>query len=308
MLRDETQRGGVHWRSGCAVKQVALEQQAATGASPAGHRFMLDTDSGRVSAGALVVATGGLSIPKIGASDFGFRLARRFGLKVIEPRPALVPLVFEPAQWQAFAQLAGIALQVSIGTPACAHSPVFDEDLLFTHRGLSGPAMLQVSTFWSPGEPVRIDLAPGGELDALLEGARASGRQQLAGVLAQCMPRRLAQEWLEHLSATEPRLQPTARVAELGKRELQRLADSVHGWQITPSGTEGYRKAEVTAGGVDTREIDPRTMQSRAVRGLYFIGEVLDVTGWLGGYNFQWAWASAHAAAQALTAVRGESA
>ncbi len=308
MLRAETLRGAVHWRTGCAVQEVVLEQRAAGDAGASGHRFMLDTDSGPIAADALVVATGGLSIPKIGASDFGFRLARHFGLKVIEPRPALVPLVFDPAQWQAFARLAGIAVQVSIGTPASAHSPVFDEDLLFTHRGLSGPAMLQVSTFWRPGQPVRVDLAPGGALDAALEAARASGRQQLAGVLAQCMPRRLAQEWLEHLSIAEPRLQPSARVAELGKRDLQRLTESVHGWQLTPSGSEGYRKAEVTAGGVDTREIDPRTMQSRTVRGLYFIGEVLDVTGWLGGYNFQWAWASAHAAAQALTTARSGSA
>ncbi|MEK9720532.1 MAG: NAD(P)/FAD-dependent oxidoreductase [Quisquiliibacterium sp.] len=302
MLSAETLRAQVQWRTGCSVHEVALEHLRTNNAGSALHQFSLDTDSGRIRTGALVIATGGLSIPKIGASDFGLRLARRFGLAITEPRPALVPLVFDAQQWQPFAKLAGVALPVSISTPARPQAPVFDEDLLFTHRGLSGPAMLQVSTFWRPGEPVRIDLAPATGLDQLLESARSAGRQQLGAVLAKGMPRRLAQQWLEHLAQADPRLSPVARVAELGKRELRSLSDSLHGWQVKPSGSEGYRKAEVTAGGVDTRGIDPRTMQSRAVSGLYFIGEVVDVTGWLGGYNFQWAWASAHAAAQALTA------
>ena len=295
MLRAETELGGVHWRTGCTVQSVEREQAGG---------FVMQTSDASLRADALVVATGGLSVPKIGASDYGLRLARRFGHAVIEPRPALVPLTFEAARWQPFSQLAGIALEVRISTPEQAGSPGFDEDLLFTHRGLSGPAILQASTFWHGGEPIEIDLAPGPQLDADLEQARSQGRQQLAGVLAQQMPKRLAGEWLAHLARSMPRLHAEARVAELGKKDLAGLTESVHRWRLQPAGTEGYRKAEVTAGGVSTDGIDPRTMQSRTVPGLYFIGEVLDVTGWLGGYNFQWAWSSAYAAAMSLTRTR----
>ena len=262
---------------------------------------MLATDAGTLHARALVVATGGLSIPKIGASDYGYRIAKRFGIEVIETRPALVPLTFDAQAWEPYAQLAGVALEVGIAAPMDAGSPRFVEDLLFTHRGLSGPAVLQISTFWRPGDPIDIDLAPGRSLRQLLAQARESSRQQLSSVLGELLPRRLATAWLARQAQEMPRLRAEARIAELGNRELQSLADALQRWRLLPSGTEGYRKAEVTAGGVATAALDPRTMQARSVPGLYFIGEVVDVTGWLGGYNFQWAWASAHAAAMALT-------
>ncbi len=301
MLRAEAQGGEVQWRAPCAVRSVSLTEGAAVPESGA-RRFLLETDSGPIEARDLVVATGGLSIPKIGATDFGYRLARRFGLKVVEPRPALVPLAFDAQAWRPFAELAGVALEVGITAPTQAGAPGFIEDLLFTHRGLSGPAVLQISTFWRPGEPIEIDLAPGASLSAGLAQARAASRQQLSTVLAELLPRRLALAWLARQASSMPRLRPDARIAELGNRDLDALCASLQRWRVEPSGTEGYRKAEVTAGGVATAALDPRTMQARAVPGLYFIGEVVDVTGWLGGYNFQWAWASAFAAANAVTA------
>ncbi len=301
MLEAEAQAGAVQWRAPCAVRSVSASDAGETAASPA-RRFLLETDSGPIEAGALVVATGGLSIPKIGATDFGYRLARRFGLKVIEPRPALVPLTFDAQAWRPFAELAGVALEVGISTPAQTAAPRFLEDLLFTHRGLSGPAVLQISSFWRPGEPIEIDLAPGAALAAGLAQARAASRQQLSTVLAELLPRRLALAWLARQAPSTPRLRPDARIAELGNRDLDALCSSLQHWRLEPSGTEGFRKAEVTAGGVATEALDPRTMQARAVPGLYFIGEVVDVTGWLGGYNFQWAWSSAFAAANAVTA------
>ena len=301
MLRAEAQGGEVQWRAPCVVRSVSVSEGAVAVPAQA-RRFLLETDAGPIEARALVVATGGLSIPKIGATDFGYRLARRFGLKVVEPRPALVPLTFDAQAWRPFSELAGVALEVDISAPAQAGAPRFLEDLLFTHRGLSGPAVLQISTFWRPGESIEIDLAPGEALAAGLATARAASRQQLSTALAELLPRRLALAWLARTASSMPRLRPDARIAELGKRDLDTLCASLQHWRVEPVGTEGYRKAEVTAGGVATDALDPRTMQARAVPGLYFIGEVVDVTGWLGGYNFQWAWASAFAAANAATA------
>jgi len=298
MLQAEASAGNVQWRFPCRVRSVELAESAATGGARA---FLLGTDAGSLRADALVVATGGLSIPKIGASDYGHRLAARFGLDIVEPRPALVPLTFDPRDWESYAQLAGVALEVGISAPGERLAPRFVEDLLFTHRGLSGPAVLQISTFWRPGEPIEVDLAPGQALDASLAGARESGRQQLSTVLAGHLPRRLVAAWLAVQASTFPRLGGQARIAELGNRELIALAQALHRWRLSPTGTEGYRKAEVTAGGLSTAALDARTMQARAVPGLYFIGEVVDVTGWLGGYNFQWAWASAYAAAMSVT-------
>ena len=304
MLQAETQGGAVQWRVPCAVRSVSAggASEASEAAASQRRRFLLETDSGPIEAGALVVATGGLSIPKIGATDLGYRLARRFGLKVIEPRPALVPLTFDAQAWRPFAELADVALEVGISAPAQTAAPRFMEDLLFTHRGLSGPAVLQISTFWRPGEPIEIDLAPGASLASGLAQARAASRQQLSTVLAELLPRRLALAWLARQASSATRLRPDARIAELGNRDLDALCASLQHWRLEPSGTEGFRKAEVTAGGVATEGLDPRTMQARAVPGLYFIGEVVDVTGWLGGYNFHWAWASAFAAANAVTA------
>jgi hypothetical protein len=261
--------------------------------------FRIRTDSAPVTSASLVVATGGLSVPATGATDFGYRLARQFGHRIVAPRPALVPLTFDPQEWQPFAALAGVSLEVIIATGSGRNRQRFQEDLLFTHRGLSGPAVLQISSYWRPGEPIDIDLGNGRNLALELVGAKATSRQQLGSVLTLLMPQRLAHTWLARagLDAAQP-------IAQCRDRDLRRLAESLRHWQLVPSGTEGWRKAEVTAGGVDTHELSSRTMESRRCRGLYFIGEAVDVTGWLGGYNFQWAWASAAACARALP-IRG---
>ena len=285
MLRRECEAGGVVHRQPCAVRTV---RQTANG-------FELDTDAGPVRTAQLVVATGGLSIPKIGASDFGYRLARQFGHRVIEPRPALVPLTFDAAAWQPFSALSGLSLEVAIETGQGRERGRFIEDLLFTHRGLSGPAVLQISSYWTPGAPIRIVLA---ELDKTLREAKATSRRRLSNELAQHLPERLAETWLAHLKVSADKPMPEQR-----DRDLAALAQSLARWELTPNGSEGWRKAEVTAGGVDTRELSSQSMESRRVPGLHFIGEVVDVTGWLGGYNFQWAWASAAACAKALTVM-----
>ncbi len=298
MLRSECDRGGVHWLRPCAVHEVAQSDSSG---------FLLRTDAGEVRCTSLVIATGGLSIPKIGATDWGLRLARQFGLEVIEPRPALVPLTFTDQSWQPFSALSGLALEVDLSLPERPDAPRFREDLLFTHRGLSGPAILQGSSYWQAGEPVAIDLAPGQDLAQALTQARDGTRQQLGTVLSAVVPKRLAQTWLADAGVAA--LVPAApggaavserRIAELGNRTLQALASRFKDWRIQPAGTEGWRKAEVMAGGVATAELDPKSLQSRRIPGLHFIGEVVDVTGWLGGYNFQWAWASGWCAATAL--------
>jgi predicted Rossmann fold flavoprotein len=263
-----------------------------------GDRFELATTGGVQTAARLVIATGGLSIPKIGATDFGYRIARQFGLRVVEPRPALVPLTFDPAGWAPFAPLAGVSLQVR----AECDGGRFDEDLLFTHRGLSGPAILQVSTFWRPGAEIALDLAPQFAGDALadeLVAMKRQSRQTLANALAGLLPRRLADGWLDAQA-----IDGAQRVVDAPDRTLRALAHSLHRWRLKPSGSEGYRKAEVTRGGVATDELSQATLEAKRVPGLHFIGEVVDVTGWLGGYNFQWAWSSGHAAGQAITRAR----
>jgi predicted Rossmann fold flavoprotein len=285
LLLAECTRGHVERWQPCTVQTVRH--------GDAGFEF--DTTRGVLRAPQLVVACGGLSIPKIGASDFGYRLARQFGHALIEPRAALVPLTFDAAQWAPFAALSGLSLPVTVR--ASGSDIAFDEDLLFTHRGLSGPAILQISTHWRPGDVLQIDLVPGRDLQHDLIAAKAGSKRKLGNWLAEQMPRRLADTWLalHGIHAEQP-------LAEMRDRDLAALAAKLQRWTITPSGSEGYRKAEVTAGGVDTRELSSQSMQSRRVPGLYFIGEVVDVTGWLGGYNFQWAWASAFACAQALKA------
>jgi predicted Rossmann fold flavoprotein len=286
MLLRECEAGHVTHRQPCAVRAVRHD----------GQRFELDTDAGPVRAARVVVATGGLSIPKIGATDFGHRLARQFGHRVIEPRPALVPLTFEATAWAPFVPLAGVALPVHIATGSGKARGEFTEDLLFTHRGLSGPAVLQISSHWRPGSALQINLYPQQDLAQTFTDAKAHSRRQLGNALAEHLPQRLADAWLAQLALPADKPLP-----ELRNRDLNRLAEQLHRWQLTPTGTEGWKKAEVTAGGVDTRELSSQTMESRLQPGLHFIGEVVDVTGWLGGYNFQWAWASAAACAQALT-------
>ncbi|HRH86104.1 MAG TPA: NAD(P)/FAD-dependent oxidoreductase [Rubrivivax sp.] len=285
MLLTECAAGGVqHWQP-CAVH--ALRQRAPG--------FELDTARGSVAAPQLVVATGGLSVPKIGATDFGYRLARQFGHRVVEPRPGLVPLVFDAAAWAPLTPLAGVSLPVAIEAGAGKRRQRFVEDLLFTHRGLSGPAVLQASSYWRDGESLHIDLAAGQDLARALRDDKATSRRQLGNQLAQYLPQRLGEHWLD--AAGLPAATP---MPQLRERDLTRLAEGLRHWQIVPAGSEGWRKAEVTLGGVDTRDLDGRSLQSSRVPGLYFIGEVVDVTGWLGGYNFQWAWASAAACAHAL--------
>jgi predicted Rossmann fold flavoprotein len=284
MLRAECEAGGVRWAMPCKVQQVRRGAE----------HFELDTDQGTQRARRVVIATGGLSIPKIGATDFGFRIARQFGLRVVEPRPALVPLTFDAAHWAPFVPLAGVSLDVHA---RCADG-AFDEDLLFTHRGLSGPAILQISAFWTPGAPIALNLAPAFAPDALADAllaAKRGGRQALHTVLAQLLPRRLAEGWLASQA-----IDGGQRIADAPDKLLRTLAHSLTHWRLVPSGSEGYRKAEVTRGGVATEELSQATLESRRVPGLHFIGEVVDVTGWLGGYNFQWAWSSGHAAGMAV--------
>ncbi len=287
LLLRECEAGGVVRRQPCSVHEV----RAVEGG------FELDTDAGPVRSRRVVVATGGLSVPKIGATDFGHRLARQFGHRIAPTRPALVPLTFDAQAWAPFSALAGVALPVRIETGSGKARGVFLEDLLFTHRGLSGPAVLQISSYWHHEQPLRIDLCPDLTLDAALREAKSSSRRHLGNALAEWLPQRLADAWLGQLQLPAERPLPEVR-----DRDLQALAERLKRWQLVPDGTEGWRKAEVTAGGVDTRELSSQTLESKLHPGLHFIGEVVDVTGWLGGYNFQWAWASAHACALGLTA------
>ena len=309
MLQTECATGNVTWRTGCEVKSVRYDN----------GRHLIDTaQAGSISAARLVIATGGLSIPKIGATDFAHRVARQFGHKIIEPRPALVPLTFAGDAWKPFATLAGVASEVRIETSGPYGAAAFNEDLLFTHKGLSGPAILQSSTFWQTGSVLEIDLLPGIDVGAQLiaakrhggragprsqneQGARGRGseggsaRGNVVTALTQWLPRRLAQTLSETVSGADGVL-----LADCPDRVLAQLGVRINQWRLTPNGTEGFRKAEVTVGGVDTRELSSQTMESSKASGLYFIGEAVDVTGWLGGYNFQWAWSSAVACAQAI--------
>lgn len=281
----------------CSVQAVRFQATSASSPRPIDvSSYQIDTDHGTVEAGAVVIATGGLSIPKIGATDFGYRIATQFGLRLVEPRPALVPLTFDGDGWAPYAHLAGLALPVAITTGEKKARTEFLEDLLFTHRGLSGPAVLQISTFWAPGTPIRLNLAPGTDLPVALAQAKKTSRKRIANELATLVPTRLADAWAGQDAAWQK------PVNEASDKALAQLAERLARWEITPTGTEGYKKAEVTAGGVDTRDLSSQTMESKQP-GLYFIGEVVDVTGWLGGYNFQWAWASGHACATALSSA-----
>ena len=294
LLLAECDAGGVTRWQPCKVQGVSGPAQSGNGL------YQVQNDRGLIEAPQVVIATGGLSIPKIGATDFGYRIASQFGLRLVEPRAALVPLTFDGDDWAPYAQLAGLALPVSIETHAPGASPkqrkkavAFAEDLLFTHRGLSGPAVLQISSFWREGQAVHVNLAPGLDLQAVLAKAKASSRKLVANELGAVVPSRLAEAW----ASTDPALQRP--ISDATDKSLQTLAQRLADWQLVPSGSEGYKKAEVTVGGVDTRDLSSQTMESRQP-GLYFIGEVVDVTGWLGGYNFQWAWASGFVCAQAL--------
>ena len=293
MLVAECDEGAVAWRRPVRIAGFGMETIDNV------RGFRIDSDAGALFAQRVVVATGGLSIPKIGATDFAYRVARRFGIRVIEPRPALVPLTFATEQWAPFSALSGVALEVDIRcSDGYMRGPVpgrFREDLLITHRGVSGPAVLQISNYWKPGTPIEIDAAPSIDLAAALIESKVTSRQNISHVLATHLPKRLAVQWLATVAPTDDR-----RIAEIPNGALRSLADGIKRWTLVPDGTEGYRKAEVTGGGIDTDELSQRTMEAVRVPGLYFIGEAVDVTGWLGGYNFQWAWASGFAAGQAV--------
>lgn len=272
----------------CSLKNIRYSD-----AAPESERYEVDTSQGTVHAAAVVVATGGLSIPKIGATDIGYRLAKQFGLRVVEPRPGLVPLTFDDQAWAPYAQLSGLSLPVRLETGAKKTLQSFDEDLLFTHRGLSGPGVLQISSYWQAGTDLRINLAPEVDLQETLMTAKQHSKKLIANELSAWVPSRLADTW----ASQDPAWQRP--VIEASDKALNHLAQRLSAWSLTPTGTEGYKKAEVTVGGVDTRDLSQQTMESKQP-GLYFIGEVVDITGWLGGYNFQWAWSSGHACAKAL--------
>jgi predicted Rossmann fold flavoprotein len=280
MLRVECDRARVEWRMPCAVHSVGY----------ANGGFAIDTSAGKVRASSLVIATGGLTVPKIGATAFGYRIAEQFGLAIVPPKPALVPLSLDPESLARFGDLSGVSVDAEV---ACRGAS-FRENLLFTHRGLSGPAILQASSYWQDGpasDPIHVNLLPGTDIRAWFEEHRGA-KVQLATLLAERLPRRLALAWSEAHGLTRP-------VAELASKTLDEVARSLGDWCVHPSGALGYNKAEVTLGGVDTRGLSSKTMEATAVPGLHFVGEVVDVTGHLGGFNFQWAWASGHAAGEA---------
>ncbi|MFC4762745.1 BaiN/RdsA family NAD(P)/FAD-dependent oxidoreductase [Dyella koreensis] len=281
MLLDECAQAGVRIETSCGVERVSKSEEG----------FSVRTARGEVHAASLVIATGGLSIPSMGATGFGYELARQFGHQVLPTRAGLVPLTLSGKHQERYQDLAGLALpQVS----ARVGKRSFRAGLLFTHRGISGPSILQISSYWQPGDDLRIDLLPELDMADWLNAQRAARpAMELKNVLADALPKRLAQRLCELWFESRP-------MKQYREAELNQIAAQLHDWPIVASGTEGYRTAEVTLGGVDTDGLSSSTMQSKLVPGLYFIGEVVDVTGWLGGYNFQWAWASGQAAGQVV--------
>jgi len=296
MLVSECASGGVQWARPASVQRIARLEDDREGA-----RFEVATSQGAFRSRTLVIATGGLSIPKTGATPFGYRVAEQYGVPVVAPRPALVPLAAPPEWLARFGELSGTSFEAIASVaeaPAGAAFPHFREAALVTHRGLSGPAILQISSYWQlagPRSPIALDLLPGmsaTEARAWL-AAQRQGNRPLAALLAERLPRRFAHSFVAAHGWSEP-------LSALSNAMLETIVRTLKDWRIQPSGTLGYAKAEVTLGGVDTGALSQQTLEVRAVPGLYFIGEVVDVTGWLGGYNFQWAWASAHAAGSAV--------
>ena len=286
LLADLAAAGGMLRLNTAVLGAVQRVVQGAGG-------YEVQLSSGPVRAQALIVASGGKSIPKMGATGLGYQIAAQFGLAVTETRPALVPFTFGPQDLEWIAPMAGLALPVRV---SCGQGR-FDEAMLMTHRGLSGPAMLQISSYWREGAAIAVNLAPqlaargGGVLADLERSKSQNGRAGLGRAVAQIVPARLAEYFTQLVSTQKP-------LAEIPRADLAKLAEMLQNWQLRPVGTEGYRTAEVTLGGVDTDGLDARTMESKAHKGLYFVGEVVDITGWLGGYNFQWAWSSGWAAGQ----------
>ena len=252
------------------------------------NSFILITDNSQLVASSLVIATGGLSIPKMGATSFGMKIAEQFGLKIISPKPGLVPLKFNSKDFKPYQELSGVSLDAEVSCNGMS----FRENILLTHRGLSGPAILQISSYWNPGDSISVNLLPDIDVHDML-GAHHHSKKQPATILEQFLPASFTKAWFAQRGESKP-------TNQYSTDDLKSIAASLTNWLLTPTGTEGYEKAEVTIGGVDTDELSSKTMETKKVPGLYFIGEVVDVTGWLGGYNFQWAWSSGWAAGQAV--------
>ncbi len=285
LLLSECEKGGVQIRLRSEILSVERDEQ--------GYRLQVNGET--LAAKKLVIASGGLSMPGLGASPFGYKVAEQFGLKVLPTRAGLVPFTLHKPLLEQLQVLSGVSVPATI---TAENGTLFRENLLFTHRGLSGPAVLQISSYWQPGEFVTVNLLPDCDLEAFLNEQRgAHPNQSLKNTLAMQLPKRLV-ECLQQLGQI-----PDVTLKQLNVRDQQALVETLTAWRVQPNGTEGYRTAEVTLGGVDTNELSSRTMEARKAPGLYFIGEVMDVTGWLGGYNFQWAWSSAWACAQALAEV-----
>jgi predicted Rossmann fold flavoprotein len=304
MLRGECEAAGVKRFMNCEVGEIRyypsseggapeVEPEEELRAENVTHRFHVSTSRGDFNSESLVIATGGLSIPKTGATPFGYHVAEQFGIPITKLKPGLVPLTFAPNDWKPYADLTGVSLDavVSFGKQS------FRENMLVTHRGLSGPAILQISSYWQHGEPLHINLLPDRDALALLTEQK-TGKKLLSNYLAQWFPKSFSEVWCAQLA--EHQKIENKPLNQYNDKERKLIAAQLHDWQITPSGTAGYNKAEVTCGGIDTHALSSKTMECIEVPGLYFIGEVVDVTGWLGGYNFQWAWASGYAAGQAV--------
>ncbi len=290
MLRSECDEGGVKRFMGCEPEEVKYFAPTVEGAKA---KFHVTASRGEFTAASLVVATGGLSIPKTGATPYGYKIAEQFGLPIVKLKPGLVPLTVAPDDWTAYAELTGVSLDVAVNFG----KRTFRESLLVTHRGLSGPAILQISSYWEHGKPLHINLLPDLDMAVLLDEQKAS-KKHLSNYLMQWFPKNFSEAWCGEL-AVHQKIE-SKPLNQYNDKQRKLIAESLHDWQVTPSGTLGYVKAEVTCGGVDTRALSSKTMECSAVPGLYFIGEVVDVTGQLGGYNFQWAWASGHAAGESV--------
>lgn len=298
ILKDECDTAGVKLILSCDITEIQRSPLQHVGASKAGNSkapaelrskgFLINTTRGKFLTTSLVIATGGLSIPKIGATPFGYKVAEQFGVPITKLHAGLVPLSFHPDEWTPYAELAGISIEAKV---SCGKQS-FRESVLFTHRGLSGPAILQISSYWESGLALHIDLLPDHDMQQVFIEQRGS-RMMLDNFLTQFLPKRFAEVWCKQFAENKP-------VYQFTEKALTALANQLHNWNIIPTGTLGYSKAEVTCGGVDTQALSSKTMEAKTVPGLFFVGEVVDVTGQLGGYNFQWAWASGYAAGQAV--------
>ncbi len=281
MLRSECEKNGTIFKLETSIQSIEKQEES----------FLVTTESDTYRTQSLVVACGGLSIPKIGATGFGYDIAKQFGLNIIPTRAALVPLTFDEELLSKTKELSGISVDAKVN----AGKGSFAEGLLFTHKGLSGPSILQVSSYWQDNTAVTVDMLPSEQIEDVLKKAKnGSPKKQIQNIIAQYLPQRLADMITDTHNVTGKNM------ADLSDKTITSLAQNINAWKIIPNGTEGYRTAEVTIGGVDTKELSSQTMEARKVSGLYFIGEVVDVTGHLGGHNFQWAWASGHAAGQAV--------